>query len=43
MDTIKINSKNTKIIAHRGLSGIELENTMKLEEIRKKIQKNKKK
>lgn len=27
MDTIKINSKKTKIIAHRGLSGIELENT----------------
>ena len=27
MDTIKINSGNTKIIAHRGLSGIECENT----------------
>ncbi len=27
MDTIKINSDNTKIIAHRGLSGIEQENT----------------
>lgn len=27
MDTIKIDSKNTKIIAHRGLSGIECENT----------------
>ena len=27
MDTIKINAKNTKIIAHRGLSGIEAENT----------------
>ena len=27
MDTIKINSKQTKIIAHRGLSGIEKENT----------------
>lgn len=27
MDTIKINRKNTKIIAHRGLSGIERENT----------------
>ena len=26
-DTIKIDSKNTKIIAHRGLSGIETENT----------------
>ena len=27
MDTIKINSNGTKIIAHRGLSGIERENT----------------
>lgn len=27
MDTIKLNSKNVKIIAHRGLSGIERENT----------------
>lgn len=27
MDTIKINSKKTKMIAHRGLSGIERENT----------------
>lgn len=27
MNTIKINSGNTKIIAHRGLSGIEAENT----------------
>ena len=27
MQTIKIDSKNTKMIAHRGLSGIELENT----------------
>ncbi|HHU84069.1 MAG TPA: hypothetical protein GXZ23_02715 [Clostridiales bacterium] len=27
MDTIKISRGNTKIIAHRGLSGIELENT----------------
>ncbi len=27
MDTIKIDSKNTRIIAHRGLSGIEKENT----------------
>ncbi len=27
MNTIKINSKNTKMIAHRGLSGIEAENT----------------
>lgn len=27
MDTIKINAGNTKIIAHRGLSGIEVENT----------------
>ena len=27
MDTVKINSKETKIIAHRGLSGIERENT----------------
>lgn len=27
MDTIKIDSKNTKMIAHRGLSGIECENT----------------
>ncbi len=27
MDTVKIKSKNTKIIAHRGLSGIETENT----------------
>lgn len=27
MDTIKINKQNVKMIAHRGLSGIELENT----------------
>ncbi len=27
MDTVKINSGNTKMIAHRGLSGIERENT----------------
>ena len=27
MNTIKIEKKNTKIIAHRGLSGIEPENT----------------
>ena len=27
MDTIKFNKRNTKVIAHRGLSGIELENT----------------
>ncbi len=27
MDTVKIDSKNTKVIAHRGLSGIERENT----------------
>ena len=27
MDSIKINSQNTKMVAHRGLSGIELENT----------------
>ena len=27
MDTIKINSQNTKMVAHRGVSGIELENT----------------
>ena len=27
MNTIKINANNTKIIAHRGLSGIEKENT----------------
>lgn len=27
MDTIKFNSKNTKVVAHRGLSGIEKENT----------------
>ena len=27
MDTVKINSQNTKVIAHRGLSGIECENT----------------
>ena len=27
MDTVKINSKNVKMIAHRGLSGIECENT----------------
>ena len=27
MDTIKFDKKNTKIVAHRGLSGIELENT----------------
>lgn len=26
-DTIKINSKNTKMIAHRGVSGVECENT----------------
>ena len=26
-DTIKIDSKNTKMVAHRGLSGIESENT----------------
>ena len=28
MDTIKLPSSNTKIIAHRGLSGIERENTL---------------
>lgn len=28
MDTIKINKGNTKMIAHRGLSGIEVENTL---------------
>lgn len=27
MDTVKFDKKNTKMIAHRGLSGIELENT----------------
>ena len=27
MNTVKFDKKNTKIIAHRGLSGIELENT----------------
>ncbi len=27
MNTIKFNSKNTKVVAHRGLSGIEKENT----------------
>ena len=27
MDTIKFNSKETKVVAHRGLSGIEKENT----------------
>ncbi|MBR3767918.1 MAG: hypothetical protein IKL10_06740 [Clostridia bacterium] len=27
MDTIKFDSKNTKVVAHRGLSGIEKENT----------------
>ena len=27
MNTIKFNKKNTKVIAHRGLSGIEVENT----------------
>ena len=27
MNTIKINKKNVKIVAHRGLSGIEVENT----------------
>ncbi len=27
MNTVKFNSKNTKVIAHRGLSGIEKENT----------------
>jgi glycerophosphoryl diester phosphodiesterase len=27
MDTIKVNSLNTKMVAHRGVSGIELENT----------------
>jgi len=27
MDTIKINKKNTRMVAHRGLSGIETENT----------------
>ena len=27
MDSIKIDSRNTKMIAHRGLSGIEKENT----------------
>ena len=29
MDTIKINNKNTLMIAHRGLSGIERENTIR--------------
>ena len=28
MNSIKINSGKTKMIAHRGLSGIELENTL---------------
>lgn len=28
MDTIKFNKKNSKVIAHRGLSGIELENSI---------------
>ncbi len=28
MDTVKFNSFNTKVIAHRGLSGIEAENTL---------------
>lgn len=28
MDTVKINSKNVKMIAHRGVSGIESQNTM---------------
>ena len=28
MNTIKINKKDTKMIAHRGLSGIEQENTV---------------
>lgn len=27
MDTVKINSKRVKMIAHRGVSGIEKENT----------------
>lgn len=27
MDTVRINRQNTKMVAHRGLSGIELENT----------------
>ena len=27
MDTIKIDNKNVKMVAHRGLSGIEKENT----------------
>lgn len=27
MDTIKINSKKTLMVAHRGVSGIECENT----------------
>ena len=27
MDTVKINSRDVKMIAHRGLSGIEKENT----------------
>ena len=27
MDTVKIDSENTKLIAHRGLCGLELENT----------------
>ena len=27
MDTVKINKNNTALIAHRGLSGIECENT----------------
>lgn len=28
MDSIRVNSKNTKMVAHRGLSGIEKENTL---------------
>ena len=27
MDTVKINKRNTQLVAHRGLSGIETENT----------------
>ena len=27
MDSVRIDSRNTKMVAHRGLSGIELENT----------------
>ena len=27
MDTVKIDAKSTKMIAHRGVSGIERENT----------------